>query len=96
MFGGVGLYCDGLFFGIISTDTVYFKVDDSNRAAYEVRGMGKFRPFRDKPTLSMNYYEVPAEVIEDSEELAVWARRSLAVTVTPKKRAAVKRRKRKS
>ena len=95
MFGGVGLYCDGLFFGIISADTVYFKVDDSNRAIYEARGMDKFRPFRDKPQLSMNYYEVPADVIEDPEELAAWARRSLAVAITPKKPAAVKQRKRK-
>ena len=41
MFGGVGLYCDGFFFGIID-DTVYFKVDDTNRADYEAR---RCRPF---------------------------------------------------
>ena len=41
MFGGVGLYTDGFFFGIID-DTVYFKVDDSNRMDYEARGCRKF------------------------------------------------------
>jgi DNA transformation protein len=44
MFGCIGLYCDGLFFGLIDDDTLYFKVNDSNRAAYEARGMSRFRP----------------------------------------------------
>jgi DNA transformation protein and related proteins len=38
MFGGVGLYCDGLFFGLIDDDTLYFKVDNTTRADYEARG----------------------------------------------------------
>lgn len=78
MFGGVGLYCDELFFGLLADGTLYFKVNDSNRADYESQGMGRFRPFRDKPDLSLTYYEVPAHVLEDGEALASWARRSLA------------------
>jgi DNA transformation protein and related proteins len=78
MFGAAGLYCDGHFFGLISDDTLYFKVDDSNRADYEMRGMGRFRPYPDKPHLSMTYYEVPADALEDGEELVTWARRSVA------------------
>jgi DNA transformation protein and related proteins len=78
MFGAAGLYCDGHFFGLISNDILYFKVDDSNRAAYEARGMDRFRPYPDKPYLSMTYYEVPADALEDGEELVTWARRSVA------------------
>ena len=59
-------------------DTLYLKVDDSNRGDYESQGMRRFRPFRDKPHLSLTYYEVPAHVLEDGEALASWARKSLA------------------
>ena len=62
MFGGAGLYHDGLFFGLIDDDALYLKVDDSNRIDFEARGKGPFRPFPDRPEAVMNYYEVPGEV----------------------------------
>jgi DNA transformation protein and related proteins len=82
MFGGVGLYCDGLFFGLIDDDVLYLKVDDSNRSDYTSRGMDAFRPFKDKPLYSMTYFQVPADVLEDAEMLAQWARKSCAVALT--------------
>lgn len=86
MFGGVGLYCRELFFGLLSKDTLYLKVDGSNRGDYAARSMEPFRPFRHKPKFQMAYYEVPADVLENADELVVWARRSVAVaTATTKK-----------
>jgi DNA transformation protein and related proteins len=79
MFGGIGLYSDGLFFALLADDTLYCKVDDGNRADYLERGMRAFTPFPDKPGL--NYYAVPAEVLEDAEELARWARKSVAAAL---------------
>ncbi|MFI4888923.1 MAG: TfoX/Sxy family protein [Steroidobacterales bacterium] len=78
MFGGIGLYCEDRFFGLISRDVLYFKVDDGSRADYQSRGMGQFRPFAGRRQVSMSYYEVPADVLEDAEECARWARRSVA------------------
>lgn len=78
MFGGVGLYMHGVFFALIADDVLYFKVDDSNRADYEAAGMGPFRPFPDKPTV-MQYYEVPADVLESTESLREWAQKALGV-----------------
>ena len=86
MFGGVGLYCDSLFFGLIDDDTLYFKVNDANRPDYEARGMGPFRPFRDKPDVSMTYYEVPADALEDGDELVVWARKAVAIAEAPRRK----------
>jgi DNA transformation protein len=77
MFGGVGLYCDELFFGLIADDVLYLRADDANRADYTARGMSPFRPYADRPQLSMKYYETPAEVLEDPSELVAWAQRSL-------------------
>jgi DNA transformation protein len=94
MFGGVGLYQGERFFALIDQDTLYFKVDDSIRADYESRGMKPFRPFEDKPEWSMSYYEVPADALEDSEELAKWARKSIAIATikAPKKKKTPRRR----
>jgi DNA transformation protein len=85
MFGGVGLYCDDVFFAVIEDDTLYFKVDDTTRPEYESRRMRPFRPYKDRPEVSMTYYTVPAEVLDDAEELVSWARRSVSAAATAKK-----------
>lgn len=77
MFSGAGLYQDEVFFGLLFRDTLYFKVNDSNRPDYVARSMAQFRPYEDRPKVSFSYYEVPAEVLEDRDELVAWARRSV-------------------
>ena len=72
MFGGYGIFHEGIMFGIISADTLYFKVNDSNHAAYEGAGS---RPF----THSRSYYEVPADVLDDAARLHDWAQVAIAV-----------------
>lgn len=72
MFGGVGLYSADAFFGIVAADELFFKVDDSNRSAYEAAGSEPFRPVLARP-VSMSYWRVPIEVLEDTGELATWA-----------------------
>lgn len=81
MFGGAGLYCDEYFFGLIADDVLYLRVDDSNRKDYTTRGMAQFKPYADRPHLSMNYYAAPAEVLEDAQELVRWAKRSVQVAM---------------
>ena len=82
MFGGAGLYSHECFFGLIAEDTLYLRVDDANRARFTARGMGRFRPYADRPGLSMNYYETPADVLENPEELGRWAAESVAAART--------------
>jgi DNA transformation protein len=78
MFGGVGLYLGEVFFALITDDTLYLRVDEESRAEYTARGMRAFRPYANRPQLSSRYFEVPADVLEDSSRLAAWARRALA------------------
>ena len=87
MFGGAGLYCDEFFFALIDNDTLYLRVDDANRADFTTRGMGQFRPYADRPELSMSYYETPADVLEDPAQLVSWARRSVAAAMAAVKPA---------
>jgi DNA transformation protein len=88
MFGAVGLYREERFFGLIAGDTLYFKVNDSNRGDYEARGMDRFRPYPNKPQLSMTYYEVPADTLEDADECVLWARKSVSIAAVSTKPAA--------
>ncbi len=92
MFGGVGLYLDGLFIALIDDDTLYFKVDDSNRARYERAGSRPFCPFPDRPDKPMGYWQVPADVLEDAEELAIWAREAMTVALAARTQRPARRR----
>ncbi len=91
MFGGLGLYHEGYFFGLVDDDVLYLKVDDDTRGDYERAGMGPFRPSAGEgPT--MGYYEVPAEVLEDRTALGEWAAK--AVDVARRKVATARKRRR--
>ena len=89
MFGGIGLYRDGVFFGLMADDSLYFKVDESPRADYEQVGARPFEPYGEG-SYSMQYYEVPAEVLEDHESLRAWADTAVAAarrSATAKKKS---------
>jgi DNA transformation protein len=76
MFGGVGLYFDDLFFGLIDDDSLYFKVDEITRERYEQVGSKPFRPYGED-SYSMSYFRVPAAILEDRDQLAGWAREAV-------------------
>lgn len=78
MFGGVGLYREGIFFGLIAEDCLYFKVDDSNRPEFAAAGSAAFRPYGES-SYTMQYYEVPAHVLDDRVLLGEWAAKAVAV-----------------
>jgi DNA transformation protein len=77
MFGGFGLYCDGVFFGIVAGDVLYLKVDDRNRGDYEAARMPPFKPYPHRPA-TMRYHAVPVGVLESAAELEGWARKAVA------------------
>jgi len=78
MFGGVGLYGDGAFFGVVDDDVLFFRVDDETRPRYETKGSRPFAPMADEQPMR-GYYEVPGDVIDDRELLAEWARGAVRV-----------------
>lgn len=86
MFGGLCFFAEGRAFALASRDVLYFKVDDSNRPDFEAQGMGPFLPFGD-PEKPMQYYELPAEILEDPDELAPWMAKAIAVAAKAKPRA---------
>ena len=89
MFGGVGLYADEVFFGILAADVLFFKVDDTNRREYQTAGSSPFKPYADR-AMTMPYYNVPIVVLEDAVMLGEWAARAVAVAKTAKLAKAAK------
>ena len=88
MFGGVGVYANGLFFALIDDDTLYLKGDETLGAEFEAAGSHAFAPFgHDKP---MAYWTAPAEALDDQDFLLEWSRKSLEVAA----RAATSKKKR--
>jgi DNA transformation protein len=78
MFGGVGIYAADLFFALVDDDTLYFKVDETTRGEFEARGMGPFLPYGEGGEV-MQYYQVPAELLEDAEALRPWVEAAVGV-----------------
>lgn len=78
MFGGIGITHHGIFFALIADDTLYFKVDDSNRYDYVAADAQPFKPFKNRPA-KMPYYQVPPEILEDRDKLRAWALLAIAV-----------------
>ena len=94
MFGGAGVYSGDLFFAILAEDTLYLKVDDGNRRAYEALGIQPFAYVRkDGRMATMSYYPVPSEVLDNPDALAPWARQAMDAAQRGAARQATRRRK---
>jgi DNA transformation protein and related proteins len=78
MFGGVGLYCRGVFFGILASDVLYLKVDETNKGDFEEAGSKPFTPFADRRG-TMQYWAVPLDVLESAPALVEWAGKAVTV-----------------
>ena len=76
MFGGHGLYRGQDFFGFLHQGRLYFRTDALTRPDYTARGMSPFQP-NPRQTLA-SYYEVPVDVLDDTEILASWAHAALS------------------
>ena len=95
MFGGHGIYKDGLILGIVFDDTLYLKADDVSRGEFDERGL---RPFvfeskaRGKQA-SIGYYQCPEDALESAVLMVEWAKTAYgaALRATAKKKGVNKR-----
>jgi DNA transformation protein and related proteins len=97
MFGGQGLYCDGVFFGIMLDNTLYLKADDRNRGEFERAGSELFSYSRKGKRATLNFYRAPEAAMDTPRLMLPWARSALAAALRSRagKRPARKRRPRK-
>jgi DNA transformation protein len=89
MFGGAGIYGDGLMFALVDQGVIYLKADDLTLAAFEREQMNPFSyATKNGRRAIMSYWRVPDRLLDDPDELAQWARQALAAAA----RAALGRR----
>ncbi|MDP4733055.1 MAG: TfoX/Sxy family protein [Limnohabitans sp.] len=76
MFGGYGIYHDGLMFGLVVAHQLYLKTDAVNRADFEDLGLGAFTyEMKGKP-VQLSYHQAPEALFDERHLAARWARRS--------------------
>lgn len=74
MFGGFGIYRDGLMFALIANDQLYFKADDQSEGEFTREGLPPFTYESKGKTARLRYHEAPPEVFDDPQRMAWWAR----------------------
>ena len=81
MFGGYGLFRQGVMFALIIDETLYFKVDGSTRPAFEQAGSTPFVYHAKGKPVALSYWQVPPDLFEDSEQLGQWAQKAWQVAL---------------
>jgi DNA transformation protein and related proteins len=88
MFGKTGVFCNGLMFGMVTNDTLYFRVDDHNRAVFkEARSVPPLNYEKQGRTIDLAFWRTPERLLDEPDELVTWARAALAAA----RRVAAKR-----
>jgi DNA transformation protein len=89
MFGAEGLFRDGLMFGIVYQERIYFKTSEDSRQAFIAEGASPlYYKFKNAEGVLTSYYELPDRLYDDPDELTEWARTAFAVA---RNKSAVKR-----
>lgn len=81
MFGGHGVYLDGLMFAIISDDILYLKSDEMNRIEFEQAGCEVFSYARKGKRATLSFFRAPEDAMESPELMLPWARSAYAAAL---------------
>jgi DNA transformation protein len=88
MFGKTGVFCDGVMLGMVTENTLYFRVDDQNRVTFkEAQSFPPLNYQKKGSTIDLSFWRVPERLFDDSDELVTWAQAALAAA----RRVAAKR-----
>jgi DNA transformation protein len=95
MFGGAGVFCDGVMIALLFSDTIFLKTDAALRARLETEGSEPF--LWTKPStgeiIDMGYVSLPSSAMDDPDEASGWGRQALAVARAAKARSKPKAKK---
>jgi len=90
MFGGHGIYLDGLMFGLVADGTLYLKVDRESEIEFMERELQPFTYGKNGKEYKMSYMQAPEETLEDSDEMTAWVNKAYNAAL---RAAAAKRKK---
>jgi DNA transformation protein len=79
MFGKTGVFCRGLMFGMVTDNTLYFRVDDDNKEAFaEAGSVAPLNYEKQGATIDLSFWRAPERLFDEPDELIAWARLALA------------------
>lgn len=78
MFGGYGIYLDGLMFALISDQILYLKVDKQTESEFKARGLEAFSYYKKGRRCQLSYHRAPDEALEDVQVMKLWANMAYA------------------
>ena len=82
MFGKTGVFCDGFMLGMVRANTLYFRVDDDNRAAFKEAASFPPLNYRKKgTTIGLSFWRAPERLFDEPDEFVTWARTALAAAL---------------
>jgi DNA transformation protein and related proteins len=84
MFGGFGIYRDGLMFGLVASDVLYLKADTENRGEFEAAGLEPFSYTARRRQVILSYWRAPEEALESDAAMQEWARSAFAAAFRSK------------
>jgi DNA transformation protein len=88
MFSKTGVFCDGVMLGMVTDNTLYFRVDDDNRAAFkEAEAFPPLNYEKKGITIDLSFWRAPERLFDEPDEFVAWARAALAAA----RRVAAKR-----
>jgi DNA transformation protein len=91
LFGGAGVYADGVMFALVHDGVIYLKADDSSIAAFEAETCAPFGYETKTGRRALtSYWRLPERLYDDPDELARWAGQALAIARRGGKPASVK------
>ena len=81
MFGGYGLYHDGVMFAVVIDDGLYLKVDTQTQALFEAEGCAPYVYTQTEQPLTMSYWSVPVAALDSPQAMLPWARLAYAAAL---------------
>lgn len=78
MFGGHGIYHQGLMFALVADDTLYLKTDDGNRADFEAQDLPAFTYAKHGKPVKLSFTQAPEEIFDDPQLAREWAQSAFA------------------
>ena len=78
MFGKTGVFCDGVMLGMVTENTLYFRVDDQNRTTFkEAESFPPLNYQKKGSAIDLSFWRVPERLFDEPDELLDWARAAL-------------------
>ena len=92
MFSGYGIYSNNICFALILDDVLYFKVQASDTSTYQAHGSSPFTyEKKDGKRIALSYWQVPENILEDTEQLAIWFEKAVAAAQNAKRKIPTKK-----